>query len=105
LNSISRGVFIGVLGVVTDLIKSVICQVLAGQPSHVASQPSRVSSTDSRPQVPFHRILESVTAKKTHRGLQSGAGRPPTRPTSPWPLHTASSGQVYLRNQVVNSLV
>jgi hypothetical protein len=38
LNSIGRGVFIGVPGAVTDLIKSVIRQVLADRPSHVAGQ-------------------------------------------------------------------
>jgi hypothetical protein len=46
LNSIARGVFIGVLGVVTDLIKSVIHQVLAGRLRHVAGQPSSTASTD-----------------------------------------------------------
>jgi hypothetical protein len=32
VNSIGRSFFIGVLGTITDLIKSVTCQVLAGQP-------------------------------------------------------------------------
>jgi hypothetical protein len=96
-NSIGRGVFIGVRGAITDLIKSVTCQVMAGRPWSVAS-------TNSRPCVPFYCLLESVTAKETHRRLQSGAGRlgslvsrPPTGPTCPWPLHTASSCQVHSR--------
>jgi hypothetical protein len=74
LNSISRGVFIGVLGVVTDLIKSVIRksvfrQVLASQPSHMAGRPSCMAYTDCRPWVPFHNLFESVTTKETHRRL------------------------------------
>jgi hypothetical protein len=97
-----QGVFIGVPGVVTDLIKPVIHQVLVGRPRHVADRPSSVASTNSRPRVPFHRLLESVTMKETHRRLQSGAGQPgslagwpSTGPTCQWPLHTASSCQVY----------
>jgi hypothetical protein len=78
---IGRGVFIGVPGVVTDLVKSVTHQVLAGQASHMAGWPSSVASTDSRPQVPFHRLLEMVTAKETHRRLQHGVGRLPTGST------------------------
>jgi hypothetical protein len=69
-----QGVFIGVPRAVTDLIKSIIHQVLAGRPSSAAS-------TDSRPQVPFHHLLKSITAKETHGRLQSGAGRPPNGPT------------------------
>jgi hypothetical protein len=63
------GVFIGVPGAVTDLIKSVIHQVLVDRPSHVAGRPSSVASTDSRPRVSFHRLLESITAKETHGRL------------------------------------
>jgi hypothetical protein len=88
LNSIGRGVFIGVLGAVTDLIKLVIRQVLAGRPRHVASWPSSAASTNSSPRVPFHYLLDSVTAKETHGRLQSGARQsgslaeePATRPT------------------------
>jgi hypothetical protein len=73
LNSISKRVFIGVPGAVTDLINSAIHQVLVDRPSHVADRPSSVASTDSRPRVPFHRLLESITAKETHGRLQSGA--------------------------------
>jgi hypothetical protein len=97
-----QGVFIGVPGAITDLIKSVIHQVLAGWPSHMAGRPSSAASTNSRPWVPFHRLLESVITKETHGRLQSGAGRPgslagqpPTGPTRQWPLHTTSSCQVY----------
>jgi hypothetical protein len=64
---------IGVLGAVIDLIKSVIRQVLASRHSHVADRPSSAASTDARPQVPFHRLLESITTKETHGRLQSGA--------------------------------
>jgi hypothetical protein len=98
------GVFIGVLGAITDLIKSVTCQVLAGQPSHVVSQPWSTTSTDSKPQVPFYHLLESVTTKEAHGRLQSGvdrtgslAGHPPTGPTYQWTLHMASSCQVHSR--------
>jgi hypothetical protein len=86
-----QGVFIGVPGVVTDLNEMVIRHVLAGWLSSTAS-------TDSRHRVPFHRLLESVTTKKTHERLQSGASRPrsvTTWPTCQWPLHTVSSCQVY----------
>jgi hypothetical protein len=92
------------LEAVTNLIKSVIHQVLANWPSHVAGRPSSMASTDSRPWVPFHRLLESIIAKETHKWIQSGAsqlgclvGWPPIRPTHQWPLHTASSCQVYSR--------
>jgi hypothetical protein len=97
-----QGVFIGVPGVVTNLIKLVIRQVLASRPSHMADRPSSVASTDSRRRVPFHHLLESVTAKETNKRLQSGvswlgnlARQPPTGPTRQWPLHMASSCQVY----------
>jgi hypothetical protein len=46
LISTGRGVFIGVQGGVTDMVKSVIHQVVAGQPSHVASRPCGSASTD-----------------------------------------------------------
>jgi hypothetical protein len=46
LISIGRGVFIGVQGGVTDLVKSVTCQVVAGRPSHVAGRPRGPASTD-----------------------------------------------------------
>jgi hypothetical protein len=68
MNSIDRGVFIRVLGAITDMIKSVIHQVLAGQLWSVAA-------THSRPRVPFHRLLESVTTKEAHRRLQSVASQ------------------------------
>jgi hypothetical protein len=76
LNFISRGVFIGVLGGVTDLIKSVTRQVLAGQPSHVAGRPWSSASTDCQPRIPDYRLLESITTKASCERLQSGAGRP-----------------------------
>jgi hypothetical protein len=46
LISTSRGVFIGVQGGVTDLVKSVTGQVMAGRPSHVARRPCVSASTD-----------------------------------------------------------
>jgi hypothetical protein len=104
VNFISWGVFIGVPGAITDSIKLVIHQVVASWPSHMSGRPWSGASNDSRPWVPFHRLLESVTAKEAHGRLQSGAGRPgslaswpPTRPTRQWLLHTASSCQVHSR--------
>jgi hypothetical protein len=41
MNSISREVFIGVTGAITELMKSITCQVLAGRPWSVASIDSR----------------------------------------------------------------
>jgi hypothetical protein len=97
-----QGGILGVPGAITNLIKLVICQVLAGRHSHVAGQPWRAASIDSRPRVPFHCLLENVTTKETHGRLQSGsdrlgslAGRPPTGPTHHWPLHTTSSCRVH----------
>jgi hypothetical protein len=55
------------------MIKLVTHQVLAGRLIHVANRPSSAASTDSGPWVPFHHLLESVTAKETHGRLQSGA--------------------------------
>jgi hypothetical protein len=52
LNSIGKGVFIGVHGGVTNLIKSVTRQVLAGRPSHVASRPLSLASTNFKLQIP-----------------------------------------------------
>jgi hypothetical protein len=101
VNSICRGgVVIGVPRVITNLINSVIHQVLADRPSHIAGRPWDVASTNYRPRDPFHRLLESITAKKIHERLQCGAdwpgclaGSPPTGPTHQWPLHLASSCQ------------
>jgi hypothetical protein len=83
-------VFIGVSGAVNDLIKSVICQELVNRLSHVAGRQSCVASPDSRHRVPFHRLLERVTAKETHGRLQSGAGWPGSWSTShPWGPHVS----------------
>jgi hypothetical protein len=46
LISTGRGVFIGVQGGVTDLVKSVTHQVAVDQPSHVAGWPWSLASTD-----------------------------------------------------------
>jgi hypothetical protein len=46
LISTCRGVFIGVQGGVTDLVKSVTHQVVIGRNSHVAGRPCGSSSTD-----------------------------------------------------------
>jgi hypothetical protein len=104
LNSISSGVFIGIQGGVTDWIKSVTRQVLAGRPSQVARWPSSPASTNFQLQIPFCRLLESVPVKPIRERLKSGAGRPgslagwpPSGPTGQWPLHTASSCQVHSR--------
>jgi hypothetical protein len=74
LISPSREVFIGVQGGVTDLVKSVTHQVVAGRPSHVAGQPRGPASTDFWFWIPCYRLLESVTVKPTRERLQSGAG-------------------------------
>jgi hypothetical protein len=63
VNSIGMGgVILGVQGAFTDLIKSVICQVLAGRPWGA-------TSTVFRHRVLFHRLLESITAMETHGRL------------------------------------
>jgi hypothetical protein len=72
LISTSRGVFIGVQGGVTDLVKLVTHQVVAGQPSHVAGQPQDPTSTDSRLWIPYYHLLERSTKKPTCERLQSG---------------------------------
>jgi hypothetical protein len=51
LISTGRGVFIGVQGGVTDLVKSITHQVVADRPSHVAGRPCGSASTDF-----FHRF-------------------------------------------------
>jgi hypothetical protein len=88
LISTGRGVFIGVQGGVTNMVKSVTCQVVAGRPWSLAS-------TNLQLGIPLYHLLESVTMKPTHERLQGLAGRPPPGPIGQWPLHTASSGQVH----------
>jgi hypothetical protein len=73
--STNRRVFIGVQGGVTDLVKSVTRQVVAGWPSHVASHPWSSASTNLYLGILLYRLLESVTAKPTHERLQGGAGQ------------------------------
>jgi hypothetical protein len=99
-----QGVFIGVHGGITDLIKSVTRQMLAGRHSHVAGWPPNLGSTDFQLQIPCYCLLESVPMKPTCERLQSGADRPRSLagwplpgPTGQWPLHTASSCQVYFQ--------
>jgi hypothetical protein len=75
LISTGRGVFIGVQGKITDLVKSVTRQVVAGQPSHVASRPWSSASTNFQLGIPLYHLLESVTVKSTCEWLQGGAGR------------------------------
>jgi hypothetical protein len=76
LNSTGRGVFIGVPGEVTDLIKSVRHQVLAGRPSHMANRPWSSGSIDYQPRIPDYRLLGSITTKASRERMQSGVGRP-----------------------------
>jgi hypothetical protein len=71
-----QGVFIGVQGGVTDLIKSGTRYVLAGRPSHIAGQPLSLASIDFKLWIPYYCLLESVPMKQTRERLQSGAGRP-----------------------------
>jgi hypothetical protein len=70
------GVFIGVHGGVTDLVKSVTRQVVAGRPSHMADRPWSSAFTNLQFGIPLYRLLESVTPKPTHERLQGGAGHP-----------------------------
>jgi hypothetical protein len=63
------GIFIVVQGGVTDLIKLVTCQVLAGRPSHMAGRPPDPASTDFQLQIPCYHLLESVPMKPTHERL------------------------------------
>jgi hypothetical protein len=65
LISTGRGVFIGVQEVVTDFVKSVTHQVVAGRPSHVAGQPCDSASTDflhrlGLPLLMFTRVHEAA---------------------------------------------
>jgi hypothetical protein len=104
LISTGRGVFIGVQGRVTDLVKSVTCQVVALRPNHEVGRPWSLASTDFQLGIPLYRLLESVTVKSTRERLQGRAGwpggltgRPLPRSTGQWPLHTVSSCQVHPR--------
>jgi hypothetical protein len=46
LISTGGGVFIGVQGGATDMVKSVTHEVVASRPSHMAGQPCGLASTD-----------------------------------------------------------
>jgi hypothetical protein len=74
LISTSRGVFIGVQGEVTNLVKLVTCQVVVGRPSHMAGRPWSLASTDLQLGIPLYHLLEGVTAKPTRERMQGGAG-------------------------------
>jgi hypothetical protein len=87
------------------LVKPVTCQVVAGQPSHVAGRPWSLASTDLQLEISLYHLFESVTAKPTRERLLSGAdrpgglaGKPPPGLTGQQPLHTASSCQVHPRS-------
>jgi hypothetical protein len=102
LISTGRGVFIGVQGGVTDLVKSVTHQVMVDRTSHVAGWPRDPASTNFWLRIPCYQLLESVTVKPTRERLQCGpsqpgglASRPPSGSTGQRPLHTASSCQVH----------
>jgi hypothetical protein len=82
LISTGKEVFIEVQGGVTDLVNSLTHQEVASRPSHVAGRPSGPASIGFWLRIPCYHLLESVTVKSTHEGLQSGAGWPPPRPTS-----------------------
>jgi hypothetical protein len=69
LISTSRGIFKCVQRWVTDLVKSVICQVVAGRPWSSAS-------TDLQLGIPLYHLLESVTVKPTCKRLHGGDDRP-----------------------------
>jgi hypothetical protein len=92
-----QGVFIGVQGGVTNLIKSVTRQVLASRSSHMARCPPSLASTDFQLWSPCYRLLESMPMKPTRERLQIGASQPPPGPIGQLPLHIASSCQVHSR--------
>jgi hypothetical protein len=110
LISTDRGVFIGVQGGVTNLVKSVTCQV-------VADWSWSLASTDLELGILPYRFLESVTVKLSRERLQGGAGlpgglagRPPPGPNIQQPLQTTSSCQVHPRGdtyfgEILNFLV
>jgi hypothetical protein len=92
----------GVQGCVTDFVKSITHQVVAGWPRHVAGRPWSSASTNLQLGILLYRLLESVTVKPTCERLQGGASRPrgftdqpPPGPTGQQPLHPASSCQVH----------
>jgi hypothetical protein len=79
LISTGRGVvFIGVQGGVTNLVKLVTHQVVAGWFNHIASWPWSSASIDFQLGIPLYRLLESVTVKPAHERLQGRAGRSAT---------------------------
>jgi hypothetical protein len=80
LISTGMGVFIGVQGRVTDLVKLVTLQVVVSQPCHVAGRPWSSASTGLQLGIPLYRLLESVTVKPTRERLQGGTCWPAT----PW---------------------
>jgi hypothetical protein len=82
LISTGRRVFIGVQGGVTNLVKLVTRQVVAGRPSHMVGRPWSSASTDLQLGIPLYCLLESITVKPTLEMLQGGADRPPPRSTS-----------------------
>jgi hypothetical protein len=67
-----RGVFIGVNGTSTNLGKSVWCQVVAGQPSHVAGRSTGSASTD----LAFSSSCRYVATKSQVEPSYSLASRP-----------------------------
>jgi hypothetical protein len=73
---IGMWVFIGVQGGVTDFVKSVTHQVVAGRPSHMARRPHGPTSTDFGLRFLYYHLLESVSVKPTDERLQSAAGLP-----------------------------
>jgi hypothetical protein len=77
LISTGRGLFIGVQGGVTDLVKLVTHHVMAGRPWSLAS-------TDVQLPIPLYRLLESVTAARWGRPAR-GFGWP-AYPWAHWPV-------------------
>jgi hypothetical protein len=92
LFSTGRGVFIGVHGGVTDLVKLVTHQVVAGWPSHVAGRPCGSASTDflhhhGLPLLVLTHVHEVVGQTDTKPGrLAMGF----CRPTTHWAHWSAS---------------
>jgi hypothetical protein len=99
-----RDVFIGVQGGVTDLIKSVTRQVVAGRLSHMAARPCGLASTDFLQHLGLPLLVETHVHEAVcqtdikHSRPARGFGRPATPgPTSQRPLYTTSLCQVHPR--------
>jgi hypothetical protein len=90
LISTSRGVFIGVQGGVTDLVKLVTHQVVAVRPSHVADHPCGSASTDF-----LHRLGLPLLIETCVHEAVGQINIKPGRPATPW-AHWSAAFAHYL---------